>query len=428
MNTSIPSTINFDNVAAAIRETTKNDHLVFTFNNCFYDTWKKAIKWIDDEVFLITGDIPAMWLRDSSVQVMHYLPFSKEEKVGKTIKALIKRQLRMISIDPYANAFKENENSYGEWDLTAITNPHSKIVWERKFELDSLCYPLWLVIKYYEYTGDKEVFSIDFFKAFDVILKTLEIEQNHEEKSDYYFGYTFTERQKIECKKNSVNPETYGLVWTGFRPSDDVCQFHYHIPDNMLLVTVLTRLENIFKTKLGKNEYAETCSSISSKVKEGINRYGIVNLEGKGRVYVSETDCHGHFSTNDDANIPSLLSIPYLEYPYLDKEAYENTRKLVLSKDNDYYYEGTVLKGIGSPHTPKNTIWPLSILMQGITSTDKKEIDECLSMVLNSDNGTNLMHESINKDDASIYTRAWFGWANSLFAEFCLKKILRIEK
>ena len=265
--------INTNNLIEEISKLTNDRHLINTFSNCFYDTKKNAIKFIDNEVFLITGDIPAMWLRDSSVQVMHYLPFSNEEEIARIIKGLIKRQLKMILIDPYANAFKETEDSYGEWDLTAVTNEHSKIVWERKFELDSLTYPLFLICKYYENTKDESIFNELFYKAFDEILKVVHIEQNHEELSEYFFGYNFTEEQKIECKPNKVNPHNYGLVWMGFRPSDDICEYHYHIPDNMFLASMLYKLEQIFRDKLNNNKYADYCHEYVQSISEGIEKY-----------------------------------------------------------------------------------------------------------------------------------------------------------
>ncbi len=418
--------LNTKTIIDVVKTLTNDNHLINTFKNCFYDTKDKAVKYIDDETFLITGDIPAMWLRDSSAQVMHYLPFAKEEEISRLIKGLIKRQMRMILVDPYANAFKETEDSYGEWDNVVVTNKHSKLVWERKFELDSLCYPLFLTCKYYDYTNDLSIFNDLFYKAFDKILETVHIEQNHEELSEYFFGYTFPNNQTIECHQNKVNPNNYGLVWCGFRPSDDLCEYHYHIPDNMFLVSSLIKLKDIFENKLNNKHYATICGELADSVRKGIEKYGIQEIEGFGKIYVSETDCNGKFTTNDDANIPSLLSIPYLEYPYIDKEIYENTRKFILSKRNNFYYDGKYIKGIGSPHTPKETVWPLAVIMQGLTTYNENEIKECLNMLLSTDAGTELMHESININDPAIFTRSWFGWANSLFAEFCLRKIFKL--
>lgn len=419
--------LTFNNLINKIKKTTNDKHLIRTFSNCFFDTWKNCIKYVDDEVFLITGDIPAMWLRDSSAQVLHYLPFAKERKIASLIKGLLKRQFKMILIDQYANAFKENENDVGEWDKTMITNPHSKIVWERKFELDSLCYPLFLICKYYEYTNDISVFTDLFYEAFAKVIKTIKIELNHDKLSNYYFDYTFSNKQKITRSNHNKN-SNYGLVWTGFRPSDDICKYHYHIPDNMFLVSILYKLEIIFKEKLYDTKNATVCHKLLTTIKHGIEKYGIKEINSIGKVYISETNCKNHYTTDDDANIPSLLSIPYLEYPFLNKDIYHNTRKLILSNKNSFYYEGKVLKGIGSPHVKKNFVWPLSIIMQGLTSDNEQEIKKCLAMLLKSDNNKELMHESVDANNPQIYTREWFGWANSLFAEFCLRKIFKIVK
>ena len=151
-----------------------------------------------------------------------------------------------------------------------------------------------------------------------------------------------------------------------------------------------------------------------------IERYGIVELDGK-KLYVSETDCMGNYHIDDDANIPSLLSIPYLEYPYLDKGIYRNTRAFILSKANKYYYEGKYLSGIGSPHTPANRVWPLAVAMQGITSDNEEEIKRCFEMLVTTTNNTGYMHESIDVDNPAVFSRSWFAWANSLFSYFVFK-------
>ena len=388
------------------------------FINCFFNTLDTTCKFQPDgSVFVITGDIPAMWLRDSAAQVMQYLYFSDDEDVQALIKGVIKKQVDFIIRDTYANAFMEDAYQISEWDGKYLSDRWGKLIWERKFELDSLCYPLFLACKYYEKTQDKSIFTREFLWAFEQIKITLDIERKHSERSTYFCRYW--------CKQETVgkneNPESEkGLVWSGYRPSDDACEYHYHIPDNMFLVSVLYKLTDIFK-EIGQVEYAEYCKKTVEELKPLIEEYGVVEDEEFGKVYVSETDCMGHYHIKDDANIPSLLSIPYLEYPFMDKEIYQNTRKLILSKRNPYYYEGNYLRGIGSPHTPENRVWHLAVAMQGITSDDKEEIRSCYDMLIKSDNGTGYMHEGIDVNDPSMYSRPWFAWANSLFAYFLLK-------
>lgn len=403
-----------------------NEELSEVFEKCFFNTLDTTCKFENDgSVFVLTGDIPAMWLRDSSAQVMQYLYFLDDSVVRALFKGVLKRQFQMICIDPYANAFKCKEDDWGQWDGLVKSNYLPKIVWERKFEVDSLCYPLSLIWAYYKKTNDASVFDELFLQAFDIILETFEKERKHSERSEYFFFRKGA--RKVEDVGKSDPEGEKGLIWSGFRPSDDECMYHYHIPDNMFAVSVLTKLGEIFKETLNDCPRAERCLCLAKELKELIECYGIVELDGK-KIYVSETDCLGNYHINDDANIPSLLSIPYLEYPFIDKEIYANTRKLILSKRNEYYYEGKILKGIGSPHTPQNRVWPLSIAMQGITSEDEKEIRDCLEMLIASTDGTGYMHEGVDVDDVSKYSRSWFAWANSMFAYFLLNKREIIER
>ncbi len=387
--------------------------------NCFFNTLDTTCKFEEDgSVFVITGDIPAMWLRDSSAQVMQYLHFAEDEKVRALIKGVLKTQVKFIIYDTYANAFMSSPYQVSEWDGKYLTDRWGKLIWERKFELDSLCYPLFLACKYYEKTQDESIFDRMFLWAFEQIKRTVNIERKHSKLSTYYCRYWCN----AETVGKDCNPEEEkGLVWSGYRPSDDKCKYHYHIPDNMFLVSVLYKLSPIFK-KLGQMEYAEYCDKLCLELKPLIEEYGTAHVDGLGKIYVSETDCLGNWHADDDANIPSLLSIPYLEYPFMDKKIYENTRKYILSKSNKYYYEGKVLEGIGSPHTPENRVWPLAIAMQGITSDNAYEIKKCFEMLLASTNGEGLMHEGVDADDVSKYSRPWFAWANSLFADFVLRK------
>ena len=407
----------------------RNESFRKIFVDCFFNTIDSTAFFEDDgSVFVITGDIPAMWLRDSSAQVMQYLFFAEDEDVRKLIKGLLKRQFQMILTDSYANAFMRNDTYTSEWEGMVTSDYLPKIVWERKFELDSLCYPLFLLSKYFDKTGDKEVFDELFVKAFDKIMETIEKERKHSEKSSYYFHfYREEDKKKVDVGENCPNSEK-GLIWSGFRPSDDACEYHYHIPDNMFATSVLYKFSILFEQILQDVKRAKICCGIAEELRELIDKYGVIEDKEFGRVYASETDCLGNYHIKDDANIPSLLSLPYLEYPYLDKEIYENTRKLILSKRNPYYYGGSVLEGIGSTHTPSNRVWPLAIAMQAITSEDDKEINRCVDMLLASTEKTGYMHESVDCNDVSIYSRPWFAWANSLFAYLVVKKADAIQK
>lgn len=390
-----------------------------TFYKCFFNTIDTTCHYLEDgSVFVATGDIPAMWLRDSAAQVMQYLHFADDEDVRNLIKGVIKKQVDFIITDTYANAFMKDAYQISSWDGKYLTDRWGKLIWERKFELDSLCYPMFLACKYYEKTQDDSIFTAEFLWAFEQIKTTVEIERKHSECSTYFNRY-WCESEIVGKDENPASEK--GLVWSGYRPSDDKCQYHYHIPDNMFLVSVLYKLTSIFK-EIGQTEYAEYCKKTVGELKRLIEEYGVVVDEYGDKIYVSETDCLGNWHADDDANIPSLLSIPYLEYPFMDKEIYLNTRRRVLSKRNKYYYEGTCLKGIGSPHTLENRVWHLAVAMQGLTSEDEEEIESCYQMLINTTDEEGYMHEGVDCNDPSHYSRPWFAWANSVFACLVLSK------
>ncbi len=395
----------------------KNEKLKETFHKCFFNTVDSTVFFEDDgSVFVLTGDIPAMWLRDSSAQVMQYLFYAdKCDSVKKLIKGVLKKQFALIMEDPYANAFNREPNSMGHiYDL----DKQKPIVWERKFEIDSLCYPLWLAFRYFDKTGDKSCFDKAFFDAFDVIYNLFKTEQNHHQNSKYYHEIVGSPKH---CVKHGGPVAVNGLVWSGYRPSDDLCKFGYYIPGNMFIVSVFSKLEKVFDV-LGDKERKDLCVNLCAEIQNALSQCSIVEGSNGLPVYAIETDGLGNYNVMDDANIPNLLGLPYYEYPYINNEVYLNTRKIMLSFDNPYYFEGKVLKGIGSPHTPINRVWPLSIIIRALTSDDKDEINECVNMLINSTNGTGYIHEAIDKDDESVFSRAWFAWANSLFSYMILAK------
>ena len=400
------------------KEKLTDEKLREMFDRTFFNTLYTTTFFEEDgSVFIITGDIPAMWLRDSSAQVMQYLFFAKEcPSVQLLIKGLLQKQFTYILLDPYANAFNRSANGNGHvLDL----DKQSPWVWERKFELDSLCYPLWLLTRYYERTGDKTCMDSLFLQAFDKVVEIFQTEQNHAEKSAYYHEMV-THTQDYWCGRGTP-VSNGGLVWSGYRPSDDKCKYGYYLPGNMFIVAVLTKLAPIFAEVLQDKARAGLCERLACEIQSELNKLAVVEVDGKS-IYALETDGLGNYNLMDDANIPNLLAMPYYEYPYMDKEIYANTRARMLSFENPYYFEGKILKGIGSPHTPKNRVWPLSLIVQALTSDDAREIDDCIQMVVNSTGGTGYIHESVDKDDDTIYSRPWFAWANSLFAYMILDK------
>ncbi|SDM55897.1 glycoside hydrolase family 125 protein [Sediminibacillus halophilus] len=389
------------------------------FRNCFLNTYQTTLrKKVDGTTFVITGDIPAMWLRDSTAQIRPYLmAASKDSEVASFIKGVILRQFDYILQDPYANAFNEEANSNGhQTDGTTM----APIVWERKYEVDSLCYPIQLAYLYWKETGDDSIISDPFYRVLDVILSTWKVEQNHEQQSLYRFT-----RKDVRISdtliRNGKGSETAwtGMTWSGFRPSDDACLYGYLIPANMFAVVVLEYAAEM--CRYGKEErLAKESAALSEEIRTGIEKYGTIRHPIYGRVYVYETDGFGRYHIMDDANVPSLLAAPYLGYCSFDDQTHQNTRKLILSRDNPYYYEGDAAAGIGSPHTPDHYIWHIGLAVQGMTAVAKQEKERILNYFLTTDGNEGYMHEGFHADNPGLFTRNWFAWANSMFSEFVL--------
>ncbi|MGL4337044.1 MAG: glycoside hydrolase family 125 protein [Turicibacter sp.] len=412
-----------------VNETFANDKITTIFQNAVSNTYNTTMQKNEDgTTFVITGDIPAMWLRDSAAQVRPYLILGGEdEEILNSIKGVIQLQFKQILIDPYANAFNETANGAGY--VSDLTEMHPQ-VWERKYEIDSLCYPLQLAYLYWKTTNDTSIFDETFKTAANKIIKLWKIEQHHLEQSPYNFRRVadwllFEEQDRIiyETLRNNGKgrPVNYtGMTWSGFRPSDDACQFHYLVPSNMFAVVVLNYLEEIAQAVLHDDAIAQEARILSDEIDKGIKEFAIIEHEEFGKVFAYEVDGCGNYLLMDDANVPSLLAAPYLGYCDFDDEIYQNTRRMLLSKTNPFYYEGEVAKGIGSPHTPPQYIWHISMAIQGLTALTEEEKLEMLSQFLRTDAETGMMHEGFDVNNPNNFTRPWFSWANQMFVEFIL--------
>ena len=389
------------------------------FRACFLNTYETTVEQTEEgETYIFTGDIPAMWLRDSTEQVAQYLPLAKEsEEIRGMIRGLLKRQFRYIQLDPYANAFNKHASGQGHKDITK----QNDWVWERKFEIDSLCYPLWLACKYYALTADGSALDESFVRTVETVLRTFETEQHHGEQSDYSFVRIgeYAHDTLPNGGKGDEVPYT-GMIWSAFRPSDDRCEYNYFIPGNIFAVTVLRKLAALGGAILPERLKAR-CAGLAQTVEEGVKKYGTVEHPEYGTVYAYETDGKGNHLLMDDGNVPSLLSLPYLGYCSADDPVYKNTRKFILSKENPFYFAGKAAAGIGSPHTPKGYIWHIGLTVQGLTATTVEEKRTVLHTLLTTHADTFYMHESFDKDDPAQFTRPWFAWANSLFALFIME-------
>jgi uncharacterized protein len=371
-------------------------HLDAMFRSGLLNTEKQASREKDGTIYLQTGDIPAEWLRDSSAQTRPYLYFADKPDVAQFIRQVIARQGKYIQVDPYANAFRPDFSLH-----------------ERKYELDSLCYPVDLAWQYWKKTGDPSAFTADYKKSLDTILDTMKKEQDHPNNADYTF------RGMPNGGKGNPVGKT-GMIWTAFRPSDDDVKYNFLIPSEMMAVVALGQLSEIERTVYHDDVRADQAQTMRHEVHAGIQKYGIVSDKKHGKIYAFEVDGLGHANLRDDANVPSLLSAPYLGYLLKSDPIYQNTRKLLLSRDNPDYAIGKFARGIGSVHTPKGYIWPLSLLMQGFTASAEEERKTVIKELLASDPGDGLLHESFDPNNPQKLTREDFGWPNALFPELLM--------
>ncbi|RXZ79422.1 glycoside hydrolase family 125 protein [Paenibacillaceae bacterium] len=392
------------------------------FRNCFPNTLETTTKLLEDgTTFVFTGDIPAMWLRDSTEQVRHYIPFAKEDKdLQRILSGLIARQMFYINIDPYTNAFNEtaNDKHYRATDECDL-NPW---MWERKYELDSLCFPVQLLYSYWKETGQTDVFTDACYQALTSIVNLMITEQRHGEKSPYRFVRQTQQHTETLQNDGMGLPVNYtGMTWSAFRPSDDACLFGYNIPNNMFAVVVLGFIQEIAEEIYQDTRLAQRADKLRKEIDFGIRAYGIVNHPTYGQIYAYETDGFGNYSLMDDAGTPGLMSIPYLGYVSADDPIYQNTRRFALSFDNPFYFEGKFAKGIGSPHTPGGYVWHMALSMQALTADNDEEVKELIEMLINTDADTGYMHEGFHPDNPADFSREWFAWSNSLFATLICK-------
>lgn len=407
-----------------VMEVIRNPELAWLFENCFPNTLDTTVSFeLRDgkpDTFIITGDIHAMWLRDSTAQVWPYLPFVEEDnQLKQLIKGVIFRQSELIQIDPYANAFNDGPtSSIWEQDLTEM-KPE---LHERKWEIDSLCYPVRLAYNYYKITGDTTPFDENWLKTARLIVKTFREQQKKEGPGPYRFmriTSRATDTLPGDGYGNPVKP--IGLICSSFRPSDDATIFPFLIPSNYFAVKSLRQMAQLSSEVYRNIEFSDDCNQLADEVENVLKEYSISEHPEYGPVLVYETDGYLNKLFMDDANVPSLLSLPYLGCIDVNDPVYVNTRKYILSNDNPWYFTGKSGSGIGGPHVGKNMIWPMSIIIQAMTSNNDAEILHCIKTLLNTHAQTGFMHESFHKDNPQNFTRSWFAWVNSLFGELILK-------
>ena len=423
----------------------KDKELYKIFSNCYPNTLDTTIDYNKEknETFIITGDIEAMWLRDSSLQIYPYLKHCiKDSLLSNMIKGLFKKQMSFILLDPYANAFNKKPLK-SPWfdDITYKRNKEGELekamnenIWERKFELDSLLFPLFIMCKYYLYTKDFNIFKEkDFFNVLETIISVIQKEKRGTDEEDENGGPEYTFKRKIEEPFDSLhfgrgNPcQTCGLIKTSFRNSDDSALFAYNIPENCLLVSTFKllikcfiddKMDNDIKNEFN-SKYQKKLEEISISVEKAIYEYGImIDPLNNEKYFAHEVDGFGNYYFMDEPGYPNLISLPFFEFCSASNEIYKNTRKRILSKRNPYFISGKYGKGCASSHSYRKYNWPLFTIMQGLTSIDKDEKEICLKMLKESAGEKGFMHESYDIDDVSKFTREWFSWANSFFGVF----------
>ena len=407
-----------------------NPRLAWMFANCFPNTLDTTVdfKGKDDDglydTFVYTGDIHAMWLRDSGAQVWPYIRLAcGDEHLRNMLAGVISRQFKLINFDPYANAFNDGPKG-SEWASDQTGSPLSPNVHERKWEIDSHCYPIRLAYQYWKTTGDTSIFGEVWTEAVDNILTTLRTQQRKDGLGPYYFLRSSDRQLDTKCCDgygNPVNP--VGLIVSSFRPSDDATTFDFLVPSNFFAVTSLRKAAEILTEVNGRADLAGECLALAAEVEQALKKYAVVEHPEYGKIYAFEVDGFGNRFLMDDANVPSLLAMAYLGDVPADDPVYQNTRRFVWSKDNPYFFSGKAGEGIGGPHIGYDMIWPMSIMMKAFTSSDDAEIKKCIEMLMTTDAGTGFMHESFHKDDPSHFTRKWFAWQNTLFGELILKLI-----
>ncbi|MCA0294844.1 MAG: glycoside hydrolase family 125 protein [Actinobacteria bacterium] len=412
----------FDQAADAVAPLGRRASSVF--RRLFVDALGSAVELLDDgTAFVVTGDIPAMWLRDSTTQLTPYLHFLDHDRaLADLAVAVSRRQQRYLVLDPYANAFNAADDRRGH---QADRPGQSGWVWERKYEIDSLCYPVQLAYDIWMTTGRTDHLD-QFGAAARAVVTVIETEQDHEARS----GYSF---ERFDCPASDTLVRSgrgrltspVGLSWSGFRPSDDACEFGFNIPGNAFAVASLRQLATIASDVLEDEDLASRAEVLAARIDAAILAHGLIDSPRFGAHLAYEVDGFGGRLAMDDANVPSLLSLPMLGWCSPQDELYSRTRAFVLSDANPCFYEGSAGAGVGSPHTPSGGIWPIALAVQGLTATDPAEKHAMLDSLLRNDAGTGYMHESFQCDDPAQFTRPWFSWANAMFCELALDVVGR---
>jgi uncharacterized protein len=407
-----------EDVIAQVSKRISDPALATIFENCYPNTLDTTVFPGTFEgkpdTYVVTGDIDAMWLRDSSAQLWPYLPLAKKDpQLRALLEGTVRRHARMVVIDPYANAFMRDPSSPPlSWAVKDKTT-HIPGVGERKWEVDSLCYTIRLAHGYWAQTGDTAPFDAQWKEAAWTIVRTFRAQQRKQNPGPYSFQRDSPVPYDTVALDGFGNPaRPVGMIFSMFRPSDDACIYPLFVPANLFAVVSLRQLAELAAKVAGDAKLAEEAHALAAEVERAIDQHG--KTQG---MWAYEVDGYGNILLMDDANAPGLLSLSYLGCCKGNDPLYRKTRQFVLSESNPYFFQGKAAEGIGGPHEGLNMIWPMSIIMRALTSSDDREVRQCLLWLRDTTAGTGFMHESFQKDDPTVFTRKWFAWANTLFGE-----------
>ena len=412
-----------------VRATVSDQPLAMIFTNCFPNTLDTTVYPGSFEgkpdTYVVTGDIDAMWLRDSSAQLWPYLRLARQDdKLRRLLEGVIHRQARMILLDPYANAFMRDAKAAPlSWAVGDHTE-HKPGVGERKWEVDSLCYPIRLAHGYWQTTGDAQPFDAEWKQAAWTIVRTFRTQQRKHDKGPYSFqraAFAPSDSVPLSGFGNPARP--VGMIYSMFRPSDDACVYPLFVPANLFAVTSLRQLATLAARAAGDDKLAAEATALAAEVERATNEHGRVQHPRHGQIWAYEVDGYGNSLRMDDANAPGLLSLAYLGCCAKTDPLFVRTRSFVWSLDNPYFFAGTAAEGVGGPHEGLDMIWPMSIMMRALTATSAREKRQCLQWLRNTTANSGMMHETFHKNDPSNFTRSWFAWANSLMGELMLDNL-----
>lgn len=402
--------------------------LAWMFENCYPNTLDTTVQTgtLDGkpDTFVLTGDIEAMWLRDSSAQVQPYIHLvAKDAKLKRLFQGLIQRQARCILIDPYANAFDRDPTAPSklEWSQTDKTDMKPGVA-ERKWEIDSLCYPMRLSHEYWRRTRDKTPFDDHWSQAMKLAVATFRAQQRKEGPGPYHFQRpALAPTDSLMLGGYGWPTKKIGLIHSMFRPSDDACQYPFLIPSNLFAVSVLRKIAQVHREARSDTAAATEAEALASEVEAALHAHALIPDGQGGQVWAYEIDGFGNTLFMDDANVPSLSGLPIIDVVDKGDPLFRRTAALAWSDRNPYFFKGSAAEGIGGPHVGLDMIWPMSIITRALNADDDATIRQCLHWLKTTHGGTGFMHESFHKDDPSKFTRPWFAWANALFGQLIVE-------